>query len=139
MAELKTKKHGGDVGAFLTTIEDDRRREECRIVHDIMRRVTGEDAAMWGTSIVGFGSYHYKYASGREGDWFLTGFASRKQSLTVYIMPGFSAFDDLMARLGKHKTARSCLYIKKLDDVDLTVLEELINQSVTWMRERYGA
>ena len=139
MAELKTKKHAGDVGAFLEGIENERRREECQTVNDIMRRVTGEDGAMWGTSIVGFGSYHYKYASGREGDWFLTGFAPRKQALTVYIMPGFAAFGDLMAKLGKHKTAKSCLYIKKLEDVDLDVLEDLIARSIAQMRDMYGA
>ncbi len=127
MAELKTRKNEASVGAFIEAIEND------------LRRVTGEDGAMWGASIVGFGNYHYKYASGREGDWFLTGFAPRKQAPTVYIMPGFTAFDGLMAKLGKHKTAKSCLYIKKLEDVDLKVLEKLIAQSVAWMRERYGA
>ena len=95
-----------------------------------MRRVTGDEPAMWGPSIVGFGSYHYKYASGREGDWMKVGFSPRKQQLTLYIMSGFSRFDELMGRLGKHSTGKSCLYIKRLEDVDLGVLEELVRESV---------
>ena len=139
MAQLKTRRNGASVDDFLDAVDKERRREECRTINDMMRRVTGEDGAMWGDSIVGFGSYHYKYASGREGDWFLTGFAPRKQALTVYIMPGFTNFNDLMAKVGKHKTAKSCLYIKKLEDVDLDVLEDLVAKSIVYMRETYGA
>ncbi len=139
MAQLKTQKNEGDVSAFLDGIEDDVRREDCRVVAALMAEVVGAPATMWGASIVGFGSYHYTYASGREGDWFEAGFSPRKTSLTLYIMPGFSAYDDLMARLGKHKTGKSCLYIKKLADVDMDVLRELVTASVKEIRERYPA
>ena len=94
-----------------------------------MKQVTKKKPRMWGNSIVGFGSYEYKYASGREGEWFLTGFAPRKQNLTLYIMDGFEGYDDLMSKLGKHKTGKSCLYIKKIEDVDLDTLKELVKQS----------
>lgn len=137
MSELKTKQHSGDVNAFLDTVENPRRREDARRVLELMWEVTGEPPKMWGASIVGFGSYHYKYASGREGNWMITGFSPRKQNLTVYIMPGFSEFADQLARLGKHKHSKSCLYLNKLDDVDLEVLAELVRESVTVMRERY--
>ncbi len=100
-----------------------------------MREITGDEPAMWGPSMVGFGRYHYKYASGREGDWFVAGFSPRKQNLTLYIMSGFSGYDELMARLGKHTTGKSCLYIKRLEDVDLAVLEELIRRSVAHVRK----
>lgn len=139
MAEMKTTKNNASVDAFLDTVDNEQRRHDCRQIVAMMQRVTREPPAMWGPSIIGFGSYHYKYDSGREGDFFLTGVAPRKQALTVYIMPGFSSYDSLMAKLGKHKTGRSCLYIKKLDDVDLGVLEELIAMSVAWMREKYDA
>jgi hypothetical protein len=99
-----------------------------------MQEVTGETPTMWGDTIVGFGSYHYKYASGREADWMLTGFSPRKQNLTVYIMAGFAQYNDLLARLGKHSTGSSCLYIKKLQDIDLAVLHELVSQSVAHMK-----
>ena len=102
-----------------------------------MRAATGSRARMWGTSIVGFGSYHYKYASGREGYWMLVGFSPRKQNLTLYIMPGFKTFDKLMAKLGKYKTGKSCLYIKKLDDIDESVLRKLVAGSVKYMRSKY--
>jgi hypothetical protein len=98
-----------------------------------MKQVTGEEPEMWGESIVGFGSYHYKYKSGREGDWFVTGFSPRAQNLTLYIMSGFDEYDQLMSRLGKYKTGKSCLYITKIDDVDQEVLKELVNKSVKHM------
>lgn len=104
----------------------------------MMRDATGCNAAMWGTAMVGYGSYHYKYASGHEGKWFMTGFSPRKQALTLYIMPGFAEYDKLMAKLGRFKTGKSCLYIKLLDDVDRDVLQELIKRSVTQMRKKYG-
>lgn len=113
------------------------RRQDSREILALMHRITGEDPVMWDPSIVGFGRYHYKYESGREGDFMLTGFSPRKTALTLYIMPGFSEYGDLMSRLGKHKTGRSCLYLKKLSDVDGTVLEEIIRQSVAFMREKY--
>ncbi len=130
MAEVKTKKNDGDVEAFLDGIENVKRREDCRAVMALMKDITGETPTLWGTSIIGFGSYRYKYKSGREGDWFLTGLSPRKQSLTLYIMSGFSRYDELLARLGKHTTGRSCLYIKKLEDIDRSVLRELIETSV---------
>ena len=103
-----------------------------------MQRVTGEPPTMWGDSIVGFGSYHYVYDSGREGDWFLTGFSPRKRNLSLYIMAGFSDYDELMERLGKHKTGKSCLYVNRLSDIDLDVLEALVRQSVAHMRKAYA-
>ena len=137
MAELKTKLNDASVEGFLAAVENDRRRQDSFAVLDLMKRVTGEEPKMWGTSIVGFGSYRYRYASGREGDWPRTGFSPRKQSLTIYVMPGFSQYDDLLARLGKHRTGKSCLYVNKLADVDMDVLEELIRGSLDTMRERY--
>ena len=104
----------------------------------MMRKATGKRARMWGSSMIGFGSYHYKYASGREGEWSLVGLSPRKQNLVVYIMPGFSEFPALMKKLGKYKTGKSCLYLNKLDDVDERVLQKLIEQSVKVMRKRYN-
>jgi hypothetical protein len=104
-------------------------------VLQLMAEVTGAEPKMWGDSIIGFGNYHYKYASGREGDWFLAGFAPRKQNLTLYIMAGFDGYEALMASLGKYKTGKSCLYIKKLEDVDTAVLKQLIKQSVEHMQK----
>lgn len=103
----------------------------------MMKRLTGEEAKMWGPSLIGFGTYHYKYASGREGDFFRVGFSPRKTALTVYIMPGFKRFDELMQKLGKYKTGKSCLYIKKLEDVDVKVLEELVMSSLEYMADKY--
>ncbi|HAX43450.1 MAG TPA: DUF1801 domain-containing protein [Bryobacteraceae bacterium] len=136
MAELKTKQTQASVSAFLDAVENEQRRADCRTVLNLMLAVTGEEPKMWGPSIVGFGSYHYKYASGREGDWFVAGFSPRKQDLTLYIMAGFDRYDELMAKLGKYKTGKSCLYLKRLSDVDLGVLEELVRASVEAMRSR---
>ncbi len=130
MAELKTQKNKASVEEFISGVDDEGKRDDCRVVIDMMRDVTGEEPAMWGPSIVGFGSYHYKYASGREGDWMKTGFSPRKQALTLYIMSGFSDYDALLAKLGKYKTGKSCLYVKSLADVDLEVLRELVEKSV---------
>jgi|688.fasta_scaffold513650_2 hypothetical protein len=134
MAELKTKRNDASVEAFLNGIADERKRQEAFAILHLMQEVTGETPTMWGDTIVGFGSYHYKYASGREADWMLTGFSPRKQNLTVYIMAGFAQYDNLLARLGKHSTGSSCLYIKKLQDIDLAVLRELVSQSVAHMK-----
>jgi hypothetical protein len=139
MAEMKTRPHEGDVEAFLDAVADERRREDCRAVMAMMREVTGEAPRLWGPGMIGFGSYHYRYESGREGDWFLTGVAPRKGALTVYIMAGFDRYDELMARLGPHTTGRSCLYIKRLDAIDLDVLRELIDRSVRHTAETWGA
>ncbi|MCG8353132.1 MAG: DUF1801 domain-containing protein [Chloroflexales bacterium] len=133
MAELKTKPNEASVEAFLNGITDAKKREDCFAVKEIMQQGTGVEPRMWGDSIVGFGTYHYKYESGREGDWFVTGFSPRKQNLTLYIMAGFDQYDELLAKLGKHKTGKSCLYVKKLDDIDRATLRELVQQSVEHM------
>lgn len=138
MAELKTQPTDQGVTDFLNSISNEKRREDCFRVLALMQEVTGEEPIMWGSSIVGFGSYHYKYASGREGDWFITGFAPRKQALTLYIMSGFSEYDDFLGKLGKHTTGKACLYIKKLEDVDIDVLRELIEKSVNHMSTTEG-
>ncbi len=134
MAELKTKLTEESALAFLDQIENDQRRQDCLTVLELMKNVTGDEPRMWGESIVGFGSYHYRGKSGREGDWMLVGFSPRKQNLTLYIMAGFDGYDGLMSKLGKFKTGKSCLYINRLTDVDLQVLRELIKQSVDYMR-----
>ncbi len=137
MAEAKTKPTGASVSAFLAAIPDPGKRKEIKKIGAMMRRATGARPRLWGTSIVGYGRYRYDYPSGRSGDWMLTGYSPRKQAMTVYIMSGFEPFGELMNRLGKYKTGKSCLYIKRLADIDETVLEELITQSVAVMRERY--
>jgi len=139
MAELKTKKTRKSVAAFLKGIKDERRRADANAVAAMMGEVTGEKPAMWGDSIVGYGSYHYRYESGREGDWFLTGFSPRKSSLSLYLMSGFTGYDDLLARLGKHKTGKSCLYLNKLADVDAAVLRRLIEKPVAHVKRREKA
>lgn len=136
MAELKTKPNRTSVSAFLKGIADPARRRDCLVVKGLMQRATRSRARMWGAAIVGFGSYKYKYPSGQQGEWFLTGFSPRKQNLTLYIMAGFEFKKDLMRRLGKFSTGRSCLYIKRLADVDLKVLEQLVRESVRYMRRR---
>jgi len=133
VAELKTKETSESVSAFLERIADEGRREDCRAVVDIMQSVTGEEPRMWGSSIVGFGRYNYKGKSGREGEWMITGFSPRKGDLTLYIMGGLDNFSDLMKNLGKYKNAKSCLYIKKLSDVDVKVLRQLVAKSVKLM------
>jgi hypothetical protein len=135
MAELKTRQNDQDVHEFLEGVSNATRKKDCYEVLELMRAATGMEAKMWGDSIIGFGSYHYKYASGREGDWFLTGFSPRKQNLTLYIMPGFEEYEGLMKKLGKYKTGKSCLYLNKLEDVDLAVLKTLIEKSVKKMQE----
>lgn len=135
MAELKTKKTKASVAAFLDQISDEQRRKDCQRVLKIMKEATGEQPRMWGSSIVGFGAYKYRYASGHEGEWPIIGFSPRKNDLTLYIMPGFADYKELMAKLGKHKTGKSCLYIKKLDDVELPILKKLITKSVDKMAE----
>lgn len=137
MAENKTKATIASVTEFINSIEDRQKRADARKVAAMMRRVTGKRAKMWGSSIVGYGTYHYKYESGREGDFMITGFSPRRQALTVYILAGFRRFDTLMGKLGKYKTGKSCLYIKRLSDVDEKVLEKLIDRSVKYMRKNY--
>ena len=137
MSTLKTKPSKASVTAFLGALPDADRRRDARRLLALMREETGERAKMWGESIVGFGSYHYNYASGREGDWPLTGFSPRKRNLAIYIMPGFTPYAALMAKLGKFKTGKSCLYLKRLEDVDEDVLRQLLARSVAEMRKRY--
>lgn len=138
MSDLKTKPEKNNPNDFIAAVEPEQKRSDAEKLMEIMKRITGEKPVMWGPSIIGFGSYHYKYDSGREGDWFLTGFSPRKANLSIYIMAGFSQYEELMTKLGKHKTGASCLYLKKLDDIDLDVLEDLIKQSLIYMKEKYG-
>jgi len=130
MAELKTIPTKLSVDKFLKGIKDEKKREDCYQVLNMMEKATKSKAKMWGTGIVGFGDHHYVYESGREGDWFVTGFSPRKQNLTLYVMGGFHQFEDLMKKLGKYSTGKGCLYINKLEDVDIKVLKELITKSV---------
>jgi hypothetical protein len=134
MAELKTKKNDGDVHALLAGISDDTVRRDAETMVGLMRTATRAEPAMWGSAIIGFGSYHYVYASGREGDWFQIGFAPRKKNLTIYLMGGLKAHAALLKKLGKHKVAGSCLHITNLDDVHLPTLKELLRGSVRWAK-----
>ena len=130
MAELKTKPTQASVKDFLNQIPDKERRDDCFAIAKIMEEVTGDKPKMWGPSIVGFRTYHYKYASGREGDWPVTGFSPRKKDLTLYIMMGFEKHADLMKQLGKYSNAKSCLYIRRLSDIHVPTLKKLIKSSV---------
>ncbi len=135
MAELKTKLNNASVDKFIKSIKDEQAQMDCFKILDIMKKATKAEPKMWGTSIVGFGNYHYKYASGREGDWFLVGFSPRKQNLTLYLMGGLQGNEELLAGLGKYSTGKGCLYIKKLEDVNIKVLKELVNRSVKRLKE----
>lgn len=137
MSQLKTKPNDASVEAFLNSLDDEQRQKDSLKILEIMKQLTGDQPKMWGSSIVGFGSYHYKYESGREGDWFLTGFSPRKQALTVYIMTGFKKYDSCLQNFGKHKTGASCLYLKKLSDINLDILKEMIKDSITAISEKY--
>jgi hypothetical protein len=138
VSDIKTQKTGASVEDFLNAVENERRRSDGFRVLEIMRQLSGEEPAMWGPSIVGFGSYTYKYASGRSGDWPVVGFSPRKRNLTLYIMDGFEGYEELLARLGKHKTGKACLYINKLADVDEEVLRELIVQSIAHVKAMHA-
>jgi hypothetical protein len=129
MAELKTKLNNADPEKFVSSIKDPARRRDAQTVMALMRRATGESPRMWGSSIVGFGSYHYVYATGREGDWCITGFSPRKDSLTVYILPGLHLQRGNLKKLGKVTTGKSCIYIKRLDDVHMPTLEKMVKQA----------
>jgi hypothetical protein len=137
MAENKTKATDASVASYLAAIEDEARRRDCEALAKLMRKVTGQRAAMWGAGIVGFGSYHYRYDSGREGDMCVTGFSSRKADISVYLVAEGKGQQENLARLGRHKMAKSCLHIRRLSDVDLAVLERLIAESVAEVRRRY--
>lgn len=130
MAELKTKPTGASAAAFIEAIEDETRRADCLTMLRLMKKLTRKQAKMWGQSIVGFGDYRYRYASGREGDWFQVGFSPRKDALTIYLMSGLHGREAFLEKLGKHKTGKGCLYVKRLADIDLSVLEKLIAASV---------
>jgi len=132
MAELKTRPTGGarEAKAFVAAIADPAARADAETLLKLMREVSGQPPKLWGDSIVGFGSYHYKYASGREGDWFPIGFSPRKANLTIYVLAGFERHAALLTKLGKHKTAKSCLYVKRLADIDLAVLRRLLEDSL---------
>ena len=137
-ADNKTKPSTQSVADFIANVAHTGRREDAGVLLDLMTRVTGESPTMWGASIVGFGQYHYVYESGREGDHMLTGFAPRKANMVVYIMPGFKPYKDLLAQLGPFKTGSSCLYLGRLKNINLDVLEALIAHSVADMRAKYG-
>ncbi|HTF18664.1 MAG TPA: DUF1801 domain-containing protein [Chryseolinea sp.] len=138
MAEQKTKPTEQSVDAFLDKVPAEQTRDDCRMIIQIMTKVTGAPPAMWGPNIIGFGKYHYKYASGHEGDSCLTGFSPRKAAITLYIMPTDPGQEALMQRLGKHKAGKGCIYVKRLDDIDMKVLEELMTKSVSELRNRYA-
>lgn len=137
MAENKTKQANESVEAFLNKVDNEQKRADCIAVAKLMEEVTGEKAKMWGPSIVGFGSYHYKYESGREGDSCVVGFSPRKQNITLYLMGAVANEPDLVAKLGKCKTGGGCLYINKLAEVDTKVLKQLIKKSVAWVKKTY--
>ena len=122
---------------FIDSVENEVKRNDSRVLLQMMTEITDRPPVMWGSSLIGFGTYHYKYASGREGDFFITGFSPRKQALTIYIMPGFSEYEQILKKLGKYKLGKSCLYVKKLDDIDRDLLKDLIVQSVAYMRDKY--
>jgi hypothetical protein len=137
MAENKTKPTDISPRDFIAAVEPQKRRDEGLVLLDLFERVTGWKARMWGPAIIGFGEYHYKYESGREGDFMATGFSPRKAKLSIYILPGYADYGDILARLGKHSTGKSCLYINKLDDIDLDVLAELIRAGVADLAKKY--
>lgn len=138
MAELKTKMNDASVQDFLDQVEPESKRKDCYRVASLMEEIAGVPPKMWGDSIVGFGQSHYKYASGREGDWFQIGFSPRKQNLTLYVMTGYKGYEELLARLGKYKTGVSCLYLKHLDDVDEAVLRDLLQRTVNHFNNKEG-
>jgi hypothetical protein len=138
MTEIKTKATKASVAKYVAAIDDAERRADCKQLIKLMRDITGKPATMWGPGIVGFDSYHYKYASGHEGDMCLTGFSSRKPNLSIYIMAGSTAQKKLLARLGKHKMAKACLYVRRLEGLDMEVLRELVVNSIAEVRQYFG-
>ena len=136
MAEQKTKPTTQSVEAFLDKTADDKTRPDCDALIKMMKKATRKEPNMWGPSIIGFGSYHYKYASGREGDAPLVGFSPRKGNISVYVMPGFEGYDGLMKKLGKYKAGKACIYIKKLEDIDVKVLQELVEKSADYLKNK---
>ncbi len=133
MAELKTKPNNKNVKQFLDSLENEKRKKDSYQLLKLFKEITKKKPVMWDDTIIGFGSYHYKYKTGREGDWPVTGFPPRKQNLSIYIMLGFSNYQDMMNKLGKYKTGRSCLYVNKLEDIDMKILKQLLAESITDM------
>lgn len=138
MVENKTKATEASVAAHLAAIDDEARRQDCEALAKLMAKATRQKPVMWGTSIVGFGTYHYQYESGHQGDSCLTGFSSRKGDISIYLMAGFPGRDQLLARLGRHKMGKACLYVRRLSDIDPKVLEQLVAGSVAEVKRRYG-
>jgi hypothetical protein len=136
--ELKTKKNKASVSSFINSVDDLQRKKDAKELLKIFKEATGLRPSMWGDSIIGYGSYHYKYASGQEGDWPLTGFSPRKANMTVYIMPGFKEYQAELKKIGKYKHSSSCLYFKKLEDIDIKILKKMIKDSVKVMKKRYS-
>jgi len=139
MAELKTKKTDMNVDDFIDSVADEGKRDDCRAIVSMMTKITKAPPAMWGPAIVGFGDYRYVYASGREGDWFMMGFSPRKQNLTIYVTEGFDGYSDLLPKLGKFTTGMGCLYIKRLSDIDIKVLEKLLTTSAKRLAKKHGS
>lgn len=138
MAELKTQPTDDSVSDFLNRVTDEKKRRDAFVLLEIFKEVTGEMPMMWGSSIVGFGTYHYKYASGREGDWMITGFSPRKQNLSLYLMCDLGQMNTHLDQIGKYKMGKSCLYVNKLEDIDIEVLKSLIRDSIKFVKEKYG-
>lgn len=138
MAENKTQPTDQSVQSFIDVLEDQQKIADSYSLIELMKDVTGCEPTMWGPSIIGFDQYHYKYDSGREGDFLKVGFSPRKRELSIYIMSGFKKHNELMKKLGKHRTGKSCLYVKKLDEIDMKVLRELVEESVKYVDEKYG-
>jgi len=138
MAELKTKLNDGSVVDFINSVIETKKREDSFVIIDLMKKITKAEPQMWGSSIVGFGSQRYKYKNGKELDWFLTGFSPRKQNLTLYINSGFDEYSELLKKLGKHKTSKACLYVKKIEDIDLKVLKKIVTLSVKFIKADSG-
>lgn len=137
MSKNKTVATGQPVEDFLNNVSPEWKKEESFQLLELIKELTGEEPKMWGGSLIGFGDYHYKYESGREGDFFRAGFSPRKQAMTVYVMAGFDKYEELLTKLGKHKTGKSCLYIKSLKDVDIEVLKKIIKSSYDQMNKMY--
>lgn len=137
MAEVKTVLTGASVAAYLDAIADDERRRDCKTLVKLMRKATGHAPRMWGTSIVGFGAYHYRYTSGREGDCCPVGFAPRKGDISIYLMPGLDIHQGRLTRLGKHRAGKACLNVKRLADIDVSVLEEMVTASVEHVKRTH--
>jgi len=138
MATLKTIPNTKSVDAFIESVENENKRKDCHVLLALMQKITGEKPVMWGDSIIGFGNYHLKYESGRELDWMLAGFSPRKQNMTIYMMGGFENQDKLLSKIGKAKNSVGCLYTKKLSDINLNILEEMIRLSIETVKKRYA-